>query len=71
VTDRITIILVGEALYGPRFQRELAKDLNVNERTMRRWVAGDFEPPATIQNVLLELLLNRRAKIDPLIGLLR
>ena len=71
MTDRITIILVGEALYGPRFQRELAKDLNVNERTMRRWVAGDFEPPASIQNDLLELLLNRRAKIDPLIRLLR
>lgn len=42
---RNSIIQYGEALYGPRFQRELAQALGVNERTMRRWLAGDTTPP--------------------------
>jgi hypothetical protein len=45
---RNSIINVGEALYGPRFQRELAKDLGVNERTMRRWIAGTSSPPSSV-----------------------
>ncbi len=35
---------VGEALYGPRWQSALAIDLDVSDRTMRRWVAGDQIP---------------------------
>lgn len=30
---------VGEALYGSRWQSEIAKDLNVADRTVRRWMA--------------------------------
>jgi DNA-binding XRE family transcriptional regulator len=62
------LIQVGEALYGPRFQRELAEALGVNERTMRRWVAGDFEPPASIEGELNALV---RARIKRLTALLR
>lgn len=37
---------VGEALYGPRWQSDLARDLHVADRTMRRWLAGaDDMPP--------------------------
>ena len=32
---------VGRALYGERWQTPLANDLNVNERTLRRWLAED------------------------------
>jgi len=60
---RNSIISVGEALYGPRFQRELARDLGVNERTMRRWVAGDTAPPDRIGQELAAL-------IDKRVGLL-
>jgi hypothetical protein len=61
------LIQVGEALYGPRFQRVLAEALDVNERTMRRWVAGTCEPPASLQSNLLHLALTRRATIEKII----
>ena len=68
---KLNLIEVGEAVYGPRFQRELAAYLGVNERTMRRWVAGSTEPPASLKDDLLHLLLTRRAAIDVMIKRLR
>jgi len=65
------LIQIGEALYGPRFQRELAAALDVNERTMRRWVAGTSEPPESLQADLLHLVLTRRANLDTIIRRLR
>jgi hypothetical protein len=65
---RAHIIKIGEALFGPRFQRELAEALNVNERTMRRWVAGDFEPPESLKADLLRLLRERWARLGSLIN---
>ncbi len=35
---------VGEALFGLRWQSALALELDVSDRTMRRWVAGDTIP---------------------------
>lgn len=61
------IIKSGEALYGPRFQRELARDLGVNERTMRRWVAGDTSPPEGVRVDLQKLLRKRQAVIAALL----
>ena len=46
----------GKALYGPCWQRELARALHVNERTMRRWVSGETQPPSTIAAELTELI---------------
>ena len=34
----------GEALFGPRFQTDLARLLGVSDRTVRRWCAGEWEP---------------------------
>jgi hypothetical protein len=62
------LIQAGEALFGPRFQRELAEALGVNERTMRRWIAGDTQPPASIEGELNALV---RARIKRLTALLR
>ena len=62
------LIKCGEALYGPRFQRELAAALGVNERTMRRWVAGDTKPPESLKADLLHLLKNRRADLTGLLN---
>lgn len=36
--------LTGEALYGPRWQSDLARDLGVADRTVRRWLAGADRP---------------------------
>ena len=49
----------GEALYGPRFQRELARALGVNERTIRRWVAGAWPVPLGVQQDIARLLQQR------------
>lgn len=65
---RNTIIQYGEALYGPRFQRELAEALGVNERTMRRWVAGDTSPPDSVLDDLKALVRERIALLRSLAG---
>ena len=33
--------IIGEALYGPRWQTPLADDLGVASRTVRAWLSGD------------------------------
>ncbi len=53
----------GEALYGPRWQSDLSRDLNVSDRTMRRWAAGEWDVPQTAQAELRTLLSARRASI--------
>jgi DNA-binding XRE family transcriptional regulator len=68
---RETLIKTGEALYGPHWQRELARALGVNERTMRRWVAGETNPPTNINSELLLLLQERHASIAAVIRRLR
>ena len=50
---------VGEALYGPRWQADLARDLGVADRTMRRWLAGAYPIPPPIA-AELRALLNAR-----------
>lgn len=64
---RLLIIKVGEALYGASFQRALASDLGVNERTMRRWVAGDSAPPESVRDDLRELIFKRRIALTELL----
>jgi hypothetical protein len=54
-----TLNAFGTALYGPRYQRELAAALGVNERTMRRWVAGDYPPPEGVLADLRKLAAER------------
>lgn len=56
----------GEALYGPRWQAELARDLGVADRTVRRWVAGTSEVPAGLYVDLLRLTQERAALLDSL-----
>ena len=63
---RNVIIQYGEALYGPRFQRELAAALGVNERTMRRWLAGDTVPPDGVLDDLRDLVHDRIAELRAL-----
>lgn len=60
------LVEAGEALYGPRWQSELARDLGVSDRTMRRWVAGTFDAPQGLYVDLLRLTQQRAAKLDEL-----
>jgi transcriptional regulator GlxA family with amidase domain len=56
----------GEARYGPRWQSELARDLDVSIRTMQRWAAGTTDVPAGLYVDLLRLTQERAAVLDAL-----
>lgn len=59
--------LTGEALYGPQWQSQLARDLNCNVRTVQRWAAGSHEPPPSIWQAVREVVQERQ---EALAGLL-
>lgn len=65
------LVECGEALYGPRWQSELARDLQVSDRTMRRWVAGTTDVPAGLYLDLLRLTQERAAVLEALAPRLR
>ena len=56
----------GEALYGPRWQSDLARDLNVSDRTMRRWATGADDLPFGVTLDLLCLCRERTQVLDAL-----
>ena len=47
---------VGRALHGERWQTALAHDLEVADRTVRRWIAGDTAPPPGVWRDLIALV---------------
>jgi len=49
----------GHALYGDRWKTELARDLKVAERTVRRWATGEFGIPPGLAGDVLDLLHER------------
>jgi transposase-like protein len=65
------LVECGEALYGPRWQSELARDLGVADRTVRRWVAGTSDVPAGLYVDLLRITQERAAALDALAERLR
>jgi len=58
----------GRALYGERWQTSLAVNLQVADRTMRRWLAGDTTIPDGVERELREVLIQRVKEIGNLIG---
>ena len=58
------LIDAGEALYGPRWQCELSRDLGVSDRTVRRWVAGVSNIPAGVAIDLWRLCDARLAALE-------
>lgn len=61
----------GEALYGPRWQTDLAADLNVAVRTMQRWAASAEDPPPGVYMDLLRIAMERAQALDALVERLR
>lgn len=55
------------ALYGSAWRVPLAEDLGVNERTIRRWAAGEFPIPAGVEAELVRLIKLRRLDIKQLL----
>jgi hypothetical protein len=49
----------GEALFGPQWQTALSRDLEVNDRTIRRWANGQNPVPDGLAADLRALLKAR------------
>jgi len=62
---------IGEALYGERWQSDLASALGVNRRTIARWVSGKFDPPDAVWDDLRVLLDARGRAIGALVHRLK
>ena len=59
-----TLRAAGEALYGPRWQCELAREIDVADRTVRRWLDGTHAIPPGVALDLVQLLHERQHAID-------
>ena len=58
---------IGEALYGPSWRGAVALALDVGERRVRRWAAGQNGIPPGVWGDLAGLLEARRAELSTLI----
>jgi hypothetical protein len=57
----------GRALYGDRWQTPLARDLRVTDRTMRRWLAGEFAIPPEAERGIRSALEGRLNAIGSIV----
>jgi hypothetical protein len=64
--DSDTLRHAGEALFGPLWQSELARELGIALRTLQRWAAGSYPIPA---GIWLEIAALARARGDKLLAL--
>jgi len=56
----------GEALFGPQWQSEMARALDVNIRTVQRWASGNNDLSPWVFEKLPALLNERQAKLAKL-----
>lgn len=66
MTDLDLFRAIGAALYGPEWQSELARRLDVNLTTLRRWATGKFAIPAGIWADLVPLIDAKQAELTGL-----
>ena len=63
MSPAMAISSVGEILFGPRWQTDLAKALSVSDRTMRRWASAVEIPKADTALALLNLIKKRQVDL--------
>lgn len=61
----------GEALYGPQWQTQLARDLGMSDRHMRRLAAGDAKVTSGIAMDLWRISLERLADLEEVVDRLK
>ena len=59
--DRLATL--GVALYGPLWQRAVARALEVDARQVQRWVAGKYEIPEGAVNDLIKYAIRHCDKV--------
>ncbi len=57
-------ILVGEALYGEQWVSPLARDLNINRKSLQRYVSGEREANPNLYKDMLLLLVNKQKQVE-------
>jgi len=57
----------GEALYGSRWQSDLARALGVGDRRVREWAAGERRTPSGVWTGIASLLQQRQADVSELL----
>ena len=57
----------GQLLYGDLWQSALARALDVDNRTVRRWASGESAVKQSIANEIIELLKNNQSEINQFI----
>jgi hypothetical protein len=55
---------IGEVLYGPRWQTDLAREMGISDRTMRRWAANRAAVPQGAWRNFYERLETRAIELD-------
>jgi hypothetical protein len=63
MTDIELLEETAAALFGPLWQSELARALDVAPRTVRRWAAGDTPVPPGIWADLQEIIADRQVDL--------
>ena len=58
----------GEALYGASWRAPLARDLGIDERTIRRWVAGTYPVPNGVTANLERIIADHAAELSRIVG---
>lgn len=65
-----TLIAAGRALFGDRWQTDLAHAIGYSGRMIRRWAAGDADPPPAVQDQIRALIDRRVAELEEVRNLL-
>lgn len=63
--------MIGVAMFGEQWQSAIAKKLGVNDRTVRRWVAGEIQINQNIFADLERALIQRQADLRLTLRVLR
>lgn len=61
----------GEALYGPRWQSELARKLQISDRTVRRWIASADDMPTGVAGDLRRICEEKIAHLEHVVERLK
>jgi hypothetical protein len=54
---------VGEAIYGEWWQTQVARELGISARHVRRWLSGAAPIPERVEAALMELAAERIERI--------